>query len=170
MDMTLEAGRSIHDSVRQHAEKGILLLARRSRIAPEGSRFAQQAAMRDLVRYGVADLPCEVLEYTASAKKDADRERVNELIQRMGEGTVGLIVAGVGHWITRSQIDWDRLITAAHAHGVLFMVKGEILEPRDQHEHARLMEFIINEHLENAERQYLVALRRLSRRQRGTPG
>lgn len=169
MKTTSEALReSVGDWVRQHAEKGILLLTRRSAMAPEGSKLAQQAERRHFVRYGIADLPCEVQEYTARANAGGDRERVDGLIRRMSEGTVGLIVARTADQITRRQSEMERLNTAAQTYGVLFMFNGEILDPRDPLPNAVLE--LIKTHLENAERRYLVAMRRLSRQQRGTLG
>lgn len=161
MNVTL-AGlrRSVSDWVRKHAEKGILLLVRRSSRGQEdneGSQALQLNQTRHFARYGIADLPCQVLDRIESAKEGREREVVEGMIRQMKEGTLGLIVAGFGSRITRSEIDGARLISAAHTHGALFMVKGEILDPRDQHQHARLMELIINARLENAERQYLVA-------------
>lgn len=161
MSMTL-AGmrRSVSEWVRKHAERGILLLVRRSskkQEENEGSHDLQLNQTRHFARYGITDLPCEILDRIESAKEGREREIVEEMIRRMKEGTLGLIVAGFGSRITRSEVDGARLISAAHAHGVLFMVKGEILNPRDQHQHARLMELIISARLENADRQHLVA-------------
>lgn len=86
----------------------------------------------------------------------------------MGEGTVGLIVARTGDQITRRQTEMERLNTAAQAHGVMFMFGGEILDPWNPLQNAVLE--LIKRHCENAERRHLVAMRRLSRQQRGTVG
>lgn len=153
--------RSENEWVRKHALKGTALLIRRSGKAQAtnvGSHEFQKNQSRHLARYGLSETPYEVLDRIESAKEGREREVVEYLIERMKAGTLGLIVAGVGSRITRDEVDGARLIMAAHAAGVLFMVKGEILNPRDQHQHARLMEFIIDARRENAERQMLVSL------------
>lgn len=155
-----ELRRGVSEWLRKHAEKGILLLIRRSSNEQKdnvGSHEFQKNQARHFARYGIEDLPYEILDRIESAKEGREREVVDEMISRMAGGTLGLIVAGFGSRVTRDEVDGARLIGAAHKHGVLFMIKGDVLDPRDQHQHARLMEIIINARLENAERQFLIA-------------
>jgi hypothetical protein len=160
MTSLAELRRGVSEWLRKHAEKGILLLIRRSSGEQKnnvGSHEFQKNQARHFARYGIEDLPYEILDRIESAKEGRERAVVDEMISRMANGTLGLIVAGFGSRVTRDEVDGARLIGGAQKHGVLFMIAGNVLDPRDQHQHARLMEIIINARLENAERQFVIA-------------
>jgi DNA invertase Pin-like site-specific DNA recombinase len=132
--------------VREPALKGIGVLIRRSSRAQEkneGSHELQRNQSVHFPRYGIADLPVTVFDRIESAKDGVERETVAELIGMMLAGSLGLIVIAYGSRLTRSEVEGARLIEVATKMGVLFMVKGEILNPREQHQHARLMDMIV---------------------------